>query len=57
MNIKELEDTHEKIAWDADMDEKLGYIAHAKLSIEFAISILDECYKGINPDNSTVSGS
>ena len=37
MNIEELKDKHELIAFDLN---------HAKLSIEFAISVLEEVYSG-----------
>jgi len=44
MTINELINKHERIAFDLN---------HAKLSIEFAISVLNECYQGLDPDNST----
>lgn len=49
MTIDELEQKH----YDVWYKDPLDYRLHSKLSIEFAISVLNECYNGINPDNST----
>ena len=42
MNIQELEDKHVKIAFEPLNFDEFHYKKHTKLSVEFAISVLEE---------------
>lgn len=46
MNIQELEDKHKEIETEGNAEWHLVYGEHTKLSVEFAISILNDIQPG-----------
>ena len=45
MNIQELEDKHNDLKWQSYKGEEVTSKEHTKLSVEFAISVLEEVNK------------